>query len=716
MPKESIDYNRHKYGLKRVTTMKNKKVFFVSLVLFIFFVSFQGLYAAAIGDVNSNGSIDIVDALLVAQYYVGLNPSGFSAQYADVNSSGSIDIVDALLVAQYYVGLITEFPGTGTPVPTTAPTAVPTQAPQPTPVSGALPVEPFSLSQVSLASSPFTENRDRTLSYLRFLDSERMLHMFRVTAGLSSSAQAMGGWEAPDCLLRGHSMGHYLVALSQAYASSQDSQYKTRVTYLVTELGKCQDALYTNKGCAYGFLSAYNEDQFKLLETYTTYPTIWAPYYTFHKIMAGLLAAYNLTGNTQALDIAKKMGSWVYNRLSRCTKDQLTRMWAIYIAGEYGGMNEVLAELYSITGDSTYMTAAGFFDNDAFFTALSNNQDQLSGRHANQHIPQTIGALRIYDQNKNSFYYNVANNFWRMVTGHHMYVIGGTSEGEMFRDADKIAAYITKDTCETCCAYNMLKLTRRLFFHDPRPELMDYYERALYNQVLASQNPASSHGFVTYMIPLNPGGSKVYTNDYDEFTCCHGTGMESHTKYQETVYARSSDNSTLYVNLYIPSTLAWTEKGLTITQSTNYPTAENTVITVTGSGSFTLKLRVPYWVQKGFTVRVNGTTQSIAATPGTFASITRSWQSGDQVTIDMPFSLRVERTPDNYNRAAIMYGPIVLAGNSTSTSYISLTLNSDPSQSIQSTGTPLYFTVNGLSLLPFYKAHNMQYHVYFTVN
>lgn len=289
---------------------------------------------------------------------------------------------------------------------------------------------PFPMNQVTLQSgtAPFTGNRDREYAYLLFLDNDRMLYNFKVTAGLSTNgAAALGGWDAPDCNLRGHGTGHYLKALAQAYASSGDSQYLTKITYMITELGKCQDAM-PGKGYSAGFLAGYPETQFIQLESLTTYPTIWAPYYTCHKIMAGLLACYQLAGSAQALTIVTKMADWVYGRLSKLSRSLLQQMWTLYIAGEFGGMNETLAELYTITGNANHLTAATLFDNDHLFTPMSNNQDVLNGFHANQHIPQVTGALRVYDQNSNSYYYTIAENFWNMVVGHHIYCIGGTGD------------------------------------------------------------------------------------------------------------------------------------------------------------------------------------------------------------------------------------------------------------------------------------------------
>lgn len=574
-------------------------------------------------------------------------------------------------------------------------------------------VFPFPLNQVTLQSgvAPFTGNRDRTYAYLLFLDNDRMLYNFRATAGLSTNgAAALGGWDAPTVLLRGHSTGHYLKALAQAYAGSGDSQFLTKINYMVTELGKCQDAM-PSRGYNAGYLAGYPETQFAQLEQLTTYPTIWAPYYTCHKIMAGLLACYQLAGSAQALTILTKMADWVYGRLSKLSRSLLQQMWSLYIAGEYGGMNETLAELYTITGNVNHLTAATFFDNDHLFTPMSNNQDVLNGFHANQHIPQTVGSLRVYDQNNNAYYYSVADNFWNIVTGHHIYCIGGTGDGEYFKAANAIAAFLDANTCESCATYNMLKLTRQLFFHNPDAKYMDYYERGLYNNILANQDQASAHGFTTYFTPLGVGNSKGYSNDYSNFTCCHGTGMESPTKFQDTIYAYSGE--TLYVNLFIPSTLNWADRGLTVTQVTNYPEVNTTQLTIGGSGHIALKVRVPGWVQPGWQLTVNGVVQSVSATPGSYVTIDRTWSNGDVVVISMPMAISFEPTPDNANIRAVKYGGIVLCSAWTNSSMPTLNQGS-----VAATGTPLQFTatVNGstaVTLIPFYKKYSGSYTVYF---
>lgn len=574
---------------------------------------------------------------------------------------------------------------------------------------------PFKLDEVSLNKSIFSENRDRDVQFLLSVNDDSMLYNFRTAAGLDTKgAPPLTGWDAPDCNLRGHSTGHYLSALAQAYCGSDGNQakIKQKIDYVVSELGKCQDALSVKYSP--GFLSGYSEDQFIKLEKFTTYPTIWAPYYTLHKIMAGLLDCYQLEGNTKALDILKKMGDWVYGRLSKLSKAQLSKMWGMYIAGEFGGMNEVMAKLYTITGDKKYLTTASYFDNPKLFVPMANNIDTLGGMHANQHIPQIIGALQIFDANNDSTYYNIANNFWNMVVNHHTYSIGGTGQGEMFRPADKIAQFISENDCETCATYNMLKLTRNLFFHNPDAKYMDYYERGLYNDILASQDQSSSNGGVTYFMPLNPGGVKGY--DTDGWTCCHGTGMENHTKYQDTIYAKSKDMSTLFVNLYIPSTLNWKDKGFKIVQSGDYLKNQSVSFKVNGSGKLDIKLRVPSWSKGGFSVKVNGVNQNITAVSGSYVTLSRVWNEGDTIDVSMPFSFYLDRTPDDPSKASIMYGPLAMVGKNDSTDWITLNLDKDDiSKSIAKTDDPLIFVTNGITLVPMYTAYNFAYSAYFKI-
>lgn len=575
--------------------------------------------------------------------------------------------------------------------------------------------KPFPLSRIKLLDSPFKDAMDRTCAYLRFLDPDRMLYSFRENYGLSTlDAEPLGGWEKPDGKLRGHSIGHFLVALSQAYASTGDEVYKTKAEYIITELGKCQD-LAISRGYSPGYLSAYGEWQFEELEQLQTYPNIWAPYYTQHKIISGMLACYHHLESIKALDIAKKMGLWIHSRLSMVDPAQLQKMWDIYIAGEFGGMNDVLAELNAITVDKKYTEAAHFFDHDKIFIPCAANHDSLSGNHANQTIPKITGSLRIFEQTDERKYFDIAANFWNMVTEHHMYIIGGTSEGEMFRDPDKIGALLTEKTCETCCTYNMLKLTKQLFMHDPAAGYMDYYERGLYNHILASQDTRSDHGFATYFVPLKPGSQKRYSNDYDSFSCCHGTGLENHTKYGESIYFH--DDSCLWVNLFIASELDWREKNITIRQETRFPEEPSTTLIINGSGMFDMKIRRPSWAGEGFSIKMNDVDQSIKAVPGSYLTIGRNWKDGDRISIRLPLEFRVEYTPDVTDVGGIMVGPILLGGENVNALY-TITLDStNPGRAFsRDSDDPLHFKYDGSSFVPFYRIHGVPYSVYFKIN
>ncbi|GIF00016.1 beta-L-arabinofuranosidase domain-containing protein [Paractinoplanes rishiriensis] len=469
-----------------------------------------------------------------------------------------------------------------------------------------------------------------------------------------------------------------------------------------------------------GFLAAYPETQFIKLEAYTTYPAIWAPYYTCHKIMRGLLDAHTLAGNATALEVVRGMGEWVHSRLSRLPRAQLDRMWSLYIAGEYGGMNEVMADLYSLTGDERFMVTARCFDNTALLAACAAGTDTLDGKHANQHIPQFLGYLRMFEQAGGASYQAAAVNFYDMVVPHRTYVHGGTGQGEVFRARDRIAGSIVNTTnAETCAAYNMIKLARNLFSHRPDARLFDYYERTLVNQILASRRDADSttDPLVTYMVPVGPGVTRGYGNIG---TCCGGTGLENHTKYQDSIYFRSADSSVLYVNLYLPSTLNWTQRGLTVTMTGDFPRAQSTTLTIGGSGELDLRLRVPVWAGSGFTATVNGRSQVLqAAAEEGYVSLNRVWRDGDRVVIRYPYTLYVERTLDDPTLQALRYGPVALIGKSSSTSnlpvtlYPSLPLSGDLTAVARPATQPLTFTVGSVTFAPFYQGDTQAYHTYF---
>ncbi len=613
------------------------------------------------------------------------------------------------------------------------------------------------LSSVSLDGddSIYAQNYGRAKEYLKVMDADRMLYNFRRTFGQDTNgAGALSGWDEPTGLLRGHSTGHFMSALAEAYASTGDEAYKEKLDYVIDAMRELQ-LLSQGKASEFvtactpsdaaqskwstdpstwgeGFISAYSPDQFALLEQYTPYATIWAPYYTMHKLLAGFLDSYVYAGNETGLQIATDLGLWVYDRLSACTPEQRTRMWSMYIAGEYGGMNEVLARLYEITGDERLLTASRMFDNTTFFDGLAEGRDTIQNRHANQHIPQIVGAIHEYAATGDPYYYNVARNFWEMATARYAYSIGGVGTGESFKAPYAQGVNINGNSsrgenCETCAAYNLLKLTRDLYIYDPdNAAYMDYYERTVLNQIAASQShdsTASTHNGCTYMLPIDPGQRRSYDSDYGGFTCCNGTGMENHVIYQIAAYAKTDD--TIYVNLYMPSTAQWTEKNVTVKQETQFP-SEDVKLTVTGSGSFKMKLRVPYWATAGYEVKVNGETVCTAPTPSSYVELDREWADGDTVDIHMPYTLYLDKTPDRVSGsvvASLMYGPMVMVARDTNSRYTAMNwytlnlndTNLDAAVSIEEpagTGSVPHLVAEGLDFYPMYDAYNYRYHAY----
>ncbi|MGW5472713.1 beta-L-arabinofuranosidase domain-containing protein [Streptomyces chartreusis] len=473
-----------------------------------------------------------------------------------------------------------------------------------------------------------------------------------------------------------------------------------------------------------GFLAAYPETQFIDLESRTTsdYTKVWAPYYTAHKILRGVLDAYLATEDARALDLASGMCDWMYSRLSRLPEATLQRMWGLFSSGEFGGIVEAVCDLHSITGKAEHLALARLFDLDRLIDNCAAGTDILDGLHANQHIPIFTGYLRLYDATGEARYLDAARNFWAMVVPHRMYGIGGTSTAEFWKARGVIAGTISDTDAETCCAYNMLKLSRTLFFHEQRPQYMDYYERALYNQVLGSkQDKADAEKpLVTYFIGLTPGHVRDYTPKQGT-TCCEGTGMESATKYQDSVYFKAADGSALYVNLYSPSQLAWTEKGVTITQTTSFPREQGTTLTFGGAGSaFALRLRVPSWATAGFRVTVNGSAVSGTPVPGSYFTVSRTWRSGDTVKISMPFRLRVEKALDEGSLQSLFHGPINLVGRNSAKSYLQLGLYRNAGLSgdllpslTPVSGKPLHFTLGGTEFAPFFEGTEDPTHAYF---
>lgn len=508
--------------------------------------------------------------------------------------------------------------------------------------------EPFRLQDVRLLDGPFKEAMERDGKYLLEFEPDRLLHNFRVTAGLPSNAQPLGGWESAKSELRGHLVGHYLSACALMYASTGDARFKDRADLLVAELAKCQAALGTS-----GYLSAFPETFMDRLESTGR---VWAPYYTLHKILAGLLDVHVYCDNQQALDVAAKFGNWVHWRIGRLSDDQLQKVLNV----EHGGINEAMANLYALTGKAEYLQTAQRIYHKRVLDPLASREDKLAGLHANTQFPKVIGIARLYELTGNDSDHTIAEFFWDRVVNHHSYVTGSNSDHEHFGPPDRLNLHVSPYTAESCNTYNMLKLTRELFTWDASPAQADYYERALYNHILASQDPRT--GMMAYHIPLYGGWYMAYNTPFDSCWCCTGTGMENHAKYGDSIYFH--DDRNLFVNLFIPSELNWRDKGIAVRQETHYPQEDTTRLEFTCAQpqKLTLQLRYPAWAQKGMNITINGQPFQHDQRPGSFVAVSRTWKTGDRLEIKLPMSLRLESMPDNANRVAICYGPVVLAG------------------------------------------------------
>ncbi|MCG5436754.1 beta-L-arabinofuranosidase domain-containing protein [Micromonospora foliorum] len=581
----------------------------------------------------------------------------------------------------------------------------------------------FDPGQVRLTAGRWMDNQTRTLNYLRFVDVDRMLYNFRANHRLSTNGAATnGGWDAPNFPFRTHMQGHFLSAWAYAYAVLGDTTCRDKANYMVAELAKCQ----ANNGAAgfgAGYLSGFPESDFTALEA-RTLSNGNVPYYCIHKTLAGLLDVWRYIGNTQARTVLLSLAGWVDTRTSRLSSSQMQSM----LGTEFGGMNDVLADIYQQTGDSRWLTTAQRFDHAAVFNPLAANQDQLNGLHANTQVPKWIGAAREYKATGTTRYRDIASNAWRITVGAHTYAIGGNSQAEHFRAPNAIAGYLSNDTCEQCNTFNMLKLTRELWLLDPnRADYFDFYERALINHLIGGQNPADSHGHITYFTPLRPGGRRgvgpawgggTWSTDYNSFWCCQGTGLEINTRLMDSIYFYNG--TTLSVNLFAPSVLNWTQRGITVTQTTSFPVSDTSTLTLSGSmsGSWSIRVRIPSWTN-GATIAVNGTVENVATTPGSYATVTRTWAAGDTITVRLPMQVAVRAANDNANVGAITYGPSVLAGNYGNTALSTLPALTVSSITRTSTSS-LAFTAsaNGstVNLAPFYDAHGYNYTVYWNTS
>ena len=637
----------------------------------------------------------------------------------------------------------------------------------------------FSLADVSIdGDNRLTHNRDEAIREICSWDVTQQLYNYRDTYGLSTEGYTKSdGWDSPDTKLKGHGSGHYMSAIAQAYAVATNPEQKAilrkNITRMVNELRQYQEMTFVyNKDLkrnweardfapeaelremkgtwaafdeykkhpelyGYGYINAIPAQHCALIEMYRAYNNsdwVWAPYYSVHKQLAGLIDIATYFDDKEICDkallIAKDMGLWVWNRMHyrtyvkqdgtqderRAKPGNRYEMWDMYIAGEVGGMSESLARLSEMVSNpdekAKLLEAANCFDAPKFYDPLSKNIDDIRTRHANQHIPMIIGALRSYKSNQKPYYYNLAENFWRLVQGRYMYAMGGVGNGEMFRQPyTQILSMATNglqegeseaypDINETCCAYNLVKLSKDLNCYNPdNAQYLDYIERTLYNQIIGSLNPDQYQTCYQYAVGLN--ATKPFGNETPQSTCCGGTGSENHTKYQQSAYF--ANDHTLWVGLYMPTTLHWKEKGVTIKQDCLWPAQHSAIKITEGEGDFTLKLRVPYWATQGFSIKVNGKEVAKSYQPSTYVELEQKhWKMGDVVEIDMPFSKHIEYGADKLSSdvasldgtplktswvGTLMYGPLVMAGTGAQT-WNQATLNIDSRLSNITVGEP----------------------------
>ncbi|HNW59657.1 MAG TPA: glycoside hydrolase family 127 protein [bacterium] len=578
----------------------------------------------------------------------------------------------------------------------------------------------FDLSDVRITAGPFRHAMEMDAAYLLSLDPRRLLHRFHAHAGLPVQGEVYGGWESEG--LSGHTLGHYLSACAMHYANSGDPEFKKRVDDIVAELARCQQA----RGSGYVGAIPGEDTLFArvargdIKSSGFNLNGGWSPWYTVHKVMAGLVDAYLYAGNAAALQVVCDMADWAAAVVNPLSETQRLAM----LNCEYGGMNELLANLYAITGQQKYLALSRKFHDEFVLGQLARRIDPLPGKHSNTNVPKAVGAARRYELSADSTDCTIARFFWECMVRHHTYVIGGNSNYEYCGEEDQLNDRLSDNTCETCNTYNMLKLTRHLFCLAPDQELADFYERALYNHILASQNPAD--GMMCYFIPLRMGTRKLFSDSFNTFTCCVGSGMENHVKYAESIYYKAADGG-LYLNLFIPSVLCWKERGLTLTQETAFPESDRVLLTLATKKPqhFPLYLRQPSW-SGAVEVTVNGKKERAVRNGAGFWSIERTWRDNDRVELRLPMHLRTEAMPDNPDRIAFLYGPVVLAGQLGDTlpdpvygTPVLLTGERHPEKWIAPLAAPLTFKTSGIGmpgdfiLKPFYATSTGCYSVYF---
>ncbi len=507
------------------------------------------------------------------------------------------------------------------------------------------------MNKISLLNGIFKDSENKGKAYLLYLDSDRLLAPCYEAIGLNPKNYRYGGWEERE--ISGHSLGHYLSALSYMYIATDDVTIKEKIDYIVDELSYLQDVEKT------GYVSGFKKDCFdKVFSRNFTVTRFdlgdsWVPWYSIHKIYSGLLDAYKLSNNKKALEILIKLSDWAKNGLDNLTEEEFDKM--LYC--EHGGMCEVFGLLYEITKNKDYLNLSIRFIDKEIIYPLMKNKDELEGKHANTQIPKILGIAKLYDITKDEKYKQVCELFWNIVTRERSYAIGGNSIDEHFGKIRTETLGVT--TAETCNTYNMLKLTEYLYKWDHHSKYIDYYEKALYNHILASQDPIS--GMKTYFVSTKPGHFKVYCSLDKSFWCCTGSGMENPGKYTKNIYY--VENNDIYINLFISSTIELKEKNIKINQITDFPNKEKTKIIIKESNNecYTLKIRVPYWISSDIEVLLNGKEVCCDKEKG-YISIKKLWKKGDVLEIKLNMDLHIYNSREDENKVCFMYGPLVLAG------------------------------------------------------
>jgi DUF1680 family protein len=523
---------------------------------------------------------------------------------------------------------------------------------------------PLPLSAVRLTGGPLKHAQDLNAEYLLKLEPDRMMAYYRKRAGLEPKAQGYGGWDGDGKNLTGHIAGHYLSAVSLMYAATGDTRFKERADYIVKEMKEVQDKN------ADGYLGAIQDAQGhdgrekfnevaagNIRSSFFDLNGLWSPWYTLHKTFAGLRDAYRLTGNRTALEVEIKFAVWAEGILTKLDEAQTQKM----LNTEFGGMNEVLADLYADTGDKRWLNLSHHFDHHAVLDPLARREDKLAGLHGNTQVPKLLGVLMRYIYAGDKSDGAAAEFFWDAVALHHSYATGGHGRDEYFGPPDELSERVDGRTDESCNVYNMLKMTRRLFAIHPDIKYAEFEEKALFNHVLGSIDP--DNGQTCYMVPVGRGVRHEYQDMFRDFTCCVGSGMESHGLHGDGIYYESGDR--LWINLYVASTATWKSAGVKLAMDTNFPEGESATLKLTlqKPRAFTLALRRPSWADEGFEIKVNSKLVKGPSGPGSYVELKRTWKSGDTVALVLPKRLRLEGLPDNKNRAALMWGPLVLAGD-----------------------------------------------------